>query len=672
LVDQENLDSETEYIAIHLGSQIENAVNDRIDLIDIFVNEWIDTINESHLFDQSRYLNRVPYYFTHYPGYLGINWINPTGVIEWVYPIANNSAALGRNITFLLSGDLNYAFYEAQVLNQTGITNVTALFQGGVGMVTYHPLIYYNQSSQQNITVGFFNVVFQINPFIDQIIQDFPEVNLFSFELTEFGKKIYHFQENITIQDKIISEYQINIRGREWNLVVAPTSELKNENSLMANSMIFFIGLFAAVITFLLSASLLNKIEIIEKAYHENELIERKLFESQKMEALGTLAGGVAHDYNNILMGIQGYAGMIQDQVESISSSCSPEQLSEIKDDFASIFGLISRAKDLSGQILSFSRHSDLNFTVVDINDVIKSTVNIFSETVDRRIKIELKTWHTPLLMYGNLSRLNSSLMNLLVNARDALILEGKIDVIIELLNEAFPDFAFPQIPELEFDLSKTIQIKIMDNGIGIKAENLKKIFDPFFTTKPIGHGTGLGLFIVYKTVKDMFGDIDVSSISGRGTTFTIHFPPLKKSITFQNHSETTLGLDLIEFKEILTGKQILIVEDEGSIRKTITNYAKKIGISMVMEDNGLNAIELIRKVPSQFSLFIIDINMPKMNGLDLFEQIRQYIPNPKVIFITGYSEEKLPPIIPLFIDKLQKPFSINELFQKILTMIKN
>ncbi|MCK5344493.1 MAG: CHASE domain-containing protein, partial [Candidatus Heimdallarchaeota archaeon] len=232
--DQSELQYETQLLTTFVKSEIEEDISSRIELIDIFVNEWVNTQKYENVVDYERFLQKVPYYFNFYPGYLAINWINASGVISWVYPYEANLAALNRSIVNLLSGAENTAFSKARDEGLVGMTNVTTLFQGGMGLVTYHPLIYYNISTNESELVGYFNTVFQIDPLIEEIVDEIPIITDFSFKVYEYNATVYHYQEEFDQDSKFCFSEQINFYGRTWDIFLSPNQSIISQTRFFA------------------------------------------------------------------------------------------------------------------------------------------------------------------------------------------------------------------------------------------------------------------------------------------------------------------------------------------------------------------------------------------------------------------------------------------------------
>jgi signal transduction histidine kinase/CheY-like chemotaxis protein len=671
-----DLTDDSQIIADYFGNEIDAEITKRIELIDVLINQWISTENRTNFFSYDRYLQTIPYYFEFYEGYLALNWINASGVINWVYPYDPNVGAINRSVVYLMSGGLNIAFNTAQDVHTVGLTNVTGLFQGGMGIVSYHPIIFTNQTTLEEEILGYFNVVIQIDPFIEQIINKSTIINDYSFSLMEFEKEVYHYHENFTQTSAYVGYAPIEFYNRTWDLYFHPTDAMINARLFTPTLPYIIIGISASILSLVLSYSLLQKGKVIEQTYKEKQTIEEQLIQAQKMESLGTLAGGVAHDFNNILMGLQGNIFLLQEEeIDGPGADSSgvpgprspPTTLySKFQEDFDDIQQMIDRAKDMTAEILSFSRQSDFNLQTLDLKKTIEGSLNIFKKTIDKRIEIDLEFLSGTTFIKGDKTRLHQIFTNILVNARDALPYGGKIRISVGIQPRT-KTAGKTNNPAIDPDIEYVVHIS--DNGIGIKKEALAHIFDPFFTTKTLGKGTGLGLSIVYNAVKAMNGHIEVQSKEKQGTTFSIYFPKLNR-VTSLSGKKPAFPTS-IEIEE-LAGLKALIIEDEQSIGKSIAKYLSHLEIQSITHSSSEEALVYYNRHYKELDLVILDINMPKLSGVEIYRQMKRLKKIPKILFITGYSAERIPDLEAPNVEMLQKPFKFTELMEKISRLYSN
>ena len=367
--------------------------------------------------------------------------------------------------------------------------------------------------------------------------------------------------------------------------------------------------------------------------------LEEQLRQSQKMEAIGQLAGGVAHDFNNILTVIHGHASLLLISDLDDSAARSAQQITQAAE----------RAAGLTRQLLAFSRRQLIQPKCLDMNKIVGNMTDMLGRLLGEDIALQVNYCHSIPMVDADLGMIEQVLLNLAVNARDAMPKGGQLAVRISIMeiNEAHVQ-RHPDARAGRFVcLAKT------DTGCGIPQENLQRIFEPFFTTKDVGRGTGLGLATVYGIVKQHQGWIEVDSAIGKGTTFRIFLPYVgsesaeterpTRQITVRGGSET-----------------ILLVEDERPVRELVARVLQKYGYKILQAGSGLDAVGVWREYRSEINLLLTDLIMPgNMNGRELAEQLWKDQPELKVIFSSGYSADivgkdfKLDPEL----NYLQKPY---------------
>ena len=361
------------------------------------------------------------------------------------------------------------------------------------------------------------------------------------------------------------------------------------------------------------AASVINLRDITEQ-----KKMATQLQQSQKMEAVGTLAGGIAHDFNNILAVILGNAELAIDDVPK--GNLAAECLEEIR--LASI-----RAKEMIQQLLSFSRKTDEENKPLNMVPVIKASMKMLRTAIPSSVEFNQHISDEPCNIMGNASQINQIVMNLVTNAFHAMYEEeGLLEVTLEkiILQEEKPCFDWILAP------GAYVRLKARDTGKGIDQQILGRIFEPYYTTKDVGKGTGMGLSVVHGIVKRHDGGIRVESEFGKGTVFEIYFPALVEMI------EEEKELD----GEIKGGSErILFVDDEASIVKLNHQRLESLGYRVKSTTRPLEALEWFRADPDQFDVIITDMTMPKMVGDKLTKEILAIRPDMPVIICTGYSE---------------------------------
>jgi two-component system cell cycle sensor histidine kinase/response regulator CckA len=352
----------------------------------------------------------------------------------------------------------------------------------------------------------------------------------------------------------------------------------------------------------------------------EKRDLELQLRQAQKMESIGQLAGGVAHDFNNVLAVIQGHASVLA--LESTLTAAAKESVNEIA--LAS-----ERAARLTRQLLTFSRRQVIQMRELNLNDVIEGIMKMLRRLLGEDVVLQFTAGEVPPLL-ADAGMLEQVLMNLAVNARDAMRHGGTLAICTgaETIDEAFAE----RNPEAS--AGRFVCLEVADTGCGIPPENLPKIFEPFFTTKEVGKGTGLGLATVYGIVKQHRGWITLQSEVNRGTKFKIHLPATSARA---GPARTT------PVEETIRGgaETILVVEDEPPVRDLVCNVLETYGYRVLQADSGDKALEQWEKHQGQIDLLFTDLVMPGgMNGRQLAEALRAKNPGLKVVFSSGYTAE--------------------------------
>jgi len=350
--------------------------------------------------------------------------------------------------------------------------------------------------------------------------------------------------------------------------------------------------------------------------------LEDQLRQSFKMGAIGQLAGGIAHDFNNLLTGIIGHAKMIK--TDAVEGSPLHEAVTAIEN-------AVYRATELTGQLLSFARRSKPRTVPVDMHKVIHEVVSLLKHTIKKKIRIYLDLAAPKAVVHADPGQMHQVVLNLAVNARDAMSQGGRLDFktkLVELDKAACAtlDVGGP---------GRYLVLSIMDNGCGVPPGIIDRIFEPFFTTKEHGKGTGMGLAIVCGTVKNHDGTIRVHSELNKGTTFEIYLPLAEAT--------ETDGLPQAQNKEPLKGTGcILLVDDEPIILQVASAMLRSLGYQVITAGNGAEAVACYRKSGGKIDLAIIDLEMPEMDGHECFRAIRQICPEAKAILTTGYNLDQL------------------------------
>ncbi|MDA8134691.1 MAG: response regulator [Desulfobacteraceae bacterium] len=391
-----------------------------------------------------------------------------------------------------------------------------------------------------------------------------------------------------------------------------------------------------------------------KQAEAEWKKLQDQLTQAQKMESVGRLAGGVAHDYNNMLSVIIGYAELALDKLK-------PGE--PLYDDLTEILTAARRSADITRQLLAFARQQTIAPKIIDLNQTIQYMLKMMKRLIGEDIKL---TW-LPGTDLGKIkidpSQIDQILANLCVNARDAIAGVGKITIETRTVrfDKAYCDSHAGFIP------GDFIMLAVSDDGSGMDKEIQDRIFEPFFTTKRVGEGTGLGLSTVYGIVKQNDGFINVYSEPGKGTTFRIYLA---------RHSGPEGESCREEMREIplSRGETILLVEDEAAILKMAERILKDLGYTVLSAISPLKALDLAKTHGNTIHLLITDMVLPEMNGKDLARQVQSVYPEIKILFMSGYTANVIAHhhVLEPGLCFLQKPFSVKDMAVKAREALEN
>lgn len=381
------------------------------------------------------------------------------------------------------------------------------------------------------------------------------------------------------------------------------------------------------------------------RSREESERLQAQLLQSQKMEALGILAGGVAHDFNNLLTGILGYADLLDR--EAAPGSRTAEAARVIRES-------AERASRLTAQLLGFARKGKNLAVPVDLRKTVGDVVKILERTLDRRIRITTRFPDEEPTVLGDPTQLSQVAMNLGVNARDAMPEGGELAISIER-RDLGPEFC-RENPGVS--PGRYVVLSFRDTGVGIPEQHLPRVFDPFFSTKELGKGSGLGLSMVFGIVKNHGGCITVHSGEGEGTMMTVYLPAHEGEAA----AEEPGGTPAVS----RPGKRgvVLLVDDEETVREVCASMLDVLGYEVISAENGEEGVARYRDRWKEIDLVILDMIMPKMGGRDCFRRIREINPHARALLATGYSldgavQEILNEGMEGF---LQKPFRLDQL----------
>src|SRR5438105_2251492 len=383
----------------------------------------------------------------------------------------------------------------------------------------------------------------------------------------------------------------------------------------------------------------------------QDALTGSEKLQSQKMEAIGRLAGGVAHDFNNLLAVISGYSDLLMESVGS--SDPNRAKLEQIK-------RAANSAAALTRQLLMFSRQQVIQPVILDINQIVANTEKMVRRLIKENIEFTVMLDPTLDRVNADSGQIEQIILNLVVNARDALPNGGKL--CIQTSNVRVDEGSAPAgagiLP------GRFVLLEVTDTGIGMDQRTQAHIFEPFFTTKALGKGTGLGLATVYGIVKQSNGHIEVQSTLGQGSSFKVYLPAARQANRGLEGGKNSA-------KPALSNATVLVVEDARPLRDVICEGLRTSGCTVLCARDGQEALSLIHEQKSAVDILLTDVIMPGMNGAALAKEVRSLRPETKILYMTGYSGEFIrTDMLTPGVSLIRKPFTSAELGRKIGKML--
>jgi two-component system cell cycle sensor histidine kinase/response regulator CckA len=370
----------------------------------------------------------------------------------------------------------------------------------------------------------------------------------------------------------------------------------------------------------------------------EQRQLEEQLRRAQRMETVGRLAGGVAHEFNNLLQAITGYSDLASAEVGADQP--------ELRRSIDQIKAAATLAAALTGKLLAFSRQQVVQPRVVDLSAMVEELAAMVRPLLEERINLILELEPAGTSVEADPGQLELVVMSLVINARDAMPDGGQVTITVATLDVTEPSGSRPLAP------GRYVRLAVSDTGTGMDEETISRAFDPFFTTKEPGEGTGLGLSTVHGIVTQSGGDVQITSAPGEGTTFDIYLPSTKaagQEPTSESSPQGAVG-----------GETILLVEDQDAVRTVLRKILKRNGFEVIVAGSGAEAIESTRALGKPVDLLVTDLVMPGMNGRDLSRELVALYPGLRVIYMSGHTEDEAlhEEIEAGRADFLQKPFS--------------
>jgi nitrogen-specific signal transduction histidine kinase/CheY-like chemotaxis protein len=387
----------------------------------------------------------------------------------------------------------------------------------------------------------------------------------------------------------------------------------------------------------------------------DQRAVEEALRQSQKMEAVGQLTGGIAHDFNNLLQGITGSLDLVQKRI-------SQGRLGEVERFISGAMTSANRASALTHRLLAFSRRQPLDPRPVRTNPLVISMEDLLRRTLGERVELELVLAGGLWLTRCDPNQLESAILNLAINARDAMPAGGKL--VIETCNTHLDSRYAAQQHDVK--PGQYVCVSVTDTGSGMSAEIIDKAFEPFFTTKPIGQGTGLGLSMIYGFAQQSEGNAKIYSEVGRGTTVKLYLPRHRGEIATEEEQPY-----LSDAFAVASGETVLVVEDESVVRGLIVETLCDLGYSAIEAPDGPKGLEILQS-RRRIDLLVTDVGLPGLNGRQIADAGRALRPGLKVLFMTGYAENAAMAagFLEPGMQMITKPFAMEALASKIKDMI--
>lgn len=377
----------------------------------------------------------------------------------------------------------------------------------------------------------------------------------------------------------------------------------------------------------LIKGVLLNYHDVSQRiaAQEEQKNLEKQLQQTQRLESLGVLAGGIAHDFNNLLMAIQGYSELTISDIPS--DSIAIKYLNEIQK-------ATNRAAELCRQMLAYSGRANFIKETVDLHRMVKEMTELLQASVTRKSRLVFETSGEAPIIYADVAQINQVIMNLVINASEAINhSSGEIRICTAIV-ECSSDELRSQYIDSELPSGRYACLEVSDNGCGMSEDTLERLFDPFFTTKFTGRG--LGMSAILGIVRSHMGTLKVCSKPGEGSVFRIYFPVAESCLVKtlkENHDERIL---------IPSGAMVMVVDDEESVRKVVQKVLEILGLKVILAADGVEAVEIFRQNRESIELVLLDLTMPRKDGYETLLELRSLKPDLRIIVASGYGEHEL------------------------------
>ncbi len=376
--------------------------------------------------------------------------------------------------------------------------------------------------------------------------------------------------------------------------------------------------------------------------------LQEQLRQSQKLEATGRLAGGVAHDYNNILATIMLNSDFLQEELEGNTQAL---------EDLKQIEAAVERGMNLTKQLLAFSKSQVLNMEVLNLDEIVLDLMKMLKRLIGEDIKLDISANSSSESVYADRIQMEQILMNLVINSRDAMPGGGQMIISTNLIDIDVKEI----IPNIDLRPGKFVVLNVEDNGHGMDAETLTRIFEPFFTTKDEHKGTGLGLSTVYGIVHQLGGSVKAYSELDKGTSIKIYLPVYSEGKPEKSASANS-------DKSFKAKGNILLIEDEEDVRRSVAKVLSRFGYNVLAAKNGEEAVKISLEYKDNIRVMLSDVILPDKSGPKIYDEVKMYQAEIKAIFMSGYTDKFITEYEEYFTEDnfIQKPFSVNQLSDKL------
>jgi signal transduction histidine kinase/ActR/RegA family two-component response regulator len=568
------------------------------------------------------------------------------GVIRWVHPAKGNEGVIGVDLLQdprpHVADDIRRALADTQIV----ITGPVELRPGLNGIVAYERIARGNPALPDLASVLIdLDSLLSVASLLDGV------VGLDVGVLGRNGALIGPRSGRIPLDAIAV---KATAPGGDWTILAAPVGgwEAAVAGPLLAFRAVWFaFALLLAGLAYLIverqsrltaavhirtiqleraNADLKHEVREREEAEAELRRREEQLVHAQKMEAMGTLAGGIAHDFNNVLTAIIGFSGLALDRTSGLATTGDPTgEVAGIRQDIEEIMRAAEHASLVTNQLLSFSRKQLIKPELVDIGALVSETEVLLGRLIGDRVRLETRIEPRLARVNADRGQLTQVLVNLAVNARDAMADGGRLFIdAATVAVAAGSSLAERGIPDGQY-----VELSVTDTGRGIPVDVLPRIFEPFFTTKGLGKGTGLGLSTVYGIVLRLGGRVLVDSEENKGTTFRVLLPE-------SSAAAQAVGSSPEAASTAVNAETILVVEDEAGVRQLATRLLSRIGFDVIAAASGEEALTVSAAYPGRIHLVLTDLVMAGIGGRETAERLQAQRPGMRVLFMSGYSEE--------------------------------